>query len=178
MSGGKARPALSLVGYPEEVANAMGFVFGGTFVCDDAQTAKLITFSREIGCKSVTLDGDVYDPSGTLSGGSAPNSSGTLIKVQELIEAEGNLQDARNKLTHLEREEERLRSVRDKWRSASRELSVKEHELKLLQEQVSGSNASRVSRHWVVVVVTQSTDTTSSDRLVPTSRKPARRFLS
>ncbi|RPD56886.1 condensin complex subunit SMC2 [Lentinus tigrinus ALCF2SS1-7] len=144
MSGGKARPALSLVGYADEVANAMGFVFGGTFICDDADTAKLVTFSREIGCKSVTLDGDVYDPSGTLSGGSAPSSSGTLIKVQELIEAEGNLQDARNKLAQLEREEERLRSVRDKWRSASRELSVKEHELKLLQEQVNGSNASRI----------------------------------
>ncbi|KAI0704404.1 condensin complex subunit SMC2 [Cerioporus squamosus] len=136
MSGGKARPALSLVGYPDEVANAMSFVFGGTFICDDAQIAKMITFSREVGIKSVTLDGDVYDPSGTLSGGSAPNGSGILIKVQELLEAEGNLQDARNKLAHLEREEERTRSVRDKWRSVSRELSVKEHELKLLQEQI------------------------------------------
>lgn len=125
----------------------MSFVFGGTFICEDAQTAKMITFSADVGVKSVTLDGDVYDPSGTLSGGSAPNGSGILIKVQELLEAEFNLQDARSKLSHLEQEEERTRNVRDKWRSMSRELSVKEHELKLLQEQVSGSNASRVSNH-------------------------------
>ena len=95
--------------------------------------------------KCVTLDGDVYDPSGTLSGGAAPSGSGLLIKVQELIEAEGRLQDARNELAQLEREEERSKTVREKWRALARELSMKEHELTLLQEQVNNSNASRVS---------------------------------
>ncbi|KAI0739697.1 condensin complex subunit SMC2 [Daedaleopsis nitida] len=144
ISGGKARLAISLIGHPKEVANAMFFVFGGTFICEDAQTAKQITFSREVGVKSVTLDGDVYDPSGTLSGGAAPSSSGTLIKVQQLIEAEGNLQEARRKLDALEREEGRWRDAREKWKAFSRELNMKEHELKLLQEQVNGSNASRI----------------------------------
>lgn len=144
MSGGKARLAISLIGHPNEVANAMFYVFGGTFICEDAQTAKQITFSREVGVKSVTLDGDVYDPSGTLSGGAAPSSSGVLIKVQQLIEAEGNLQEARRKLEALEREEGRSRDAREKWKALSRELNMKEHELKLLQEQVNGSNASRV----------------------------------
>lgn len=145
ISGGKARLAISLIGYPEEVANAMFFVFGGTFVCEDAATAKQITFSREVGIKSVTLDGDVYDPSGTLSGGSAPSGSGVLIRVQELIQAEGNLQEARQRLAALERDEERLKGVRDTWRAYMRDLSIKEHELSLLQEQLNGSNASRVS---------------------------------
>lgn len=144
LSGGKARLAISLVGYSREVVNAMLYLFGGTFVCEDAATAKLITFSREVGVKSVTYDGDVYDPSGTLSGGSAPNSSGLLIKVQDLIETEGNLQAARSELAQLEGNEEHIRANRDKWRALSRELSMKEHELKLLQEQVEGSNASRV----------------------------------
>ena len=123
----------------------MFYVFGGTFICEDAETAKKVTFSREVGVKSVTYDGDVYDPSGTLSGGAAPTSSGVLVKVQDLIEAEGNLQQAVQKLSQLEREEERVRVVRDKWRSFSRDLSMKEHELTLLQEQVNNSNASRVS---------------------------------
>ncbi|CDO76576.1 hypothetical protein BN946_scf184950.g2 [Trametes cinnabarina] len=146
MTGGKARLALSLIGYPEEVVNAMFFVFGSTFICDDAETAKQVTFSREIGVRSVTLDGDVYDPSGTLSGGSAPNSSGVLLKVQELLEAEGNLQAARERLAVLEREDERIRGMRENWRALSRDLSIKEHELGLLEQQVNGSSASRVGQ--------------------------------
>ncbi|KAI0822104.1 condensin complex subunit SMC2 [Trametes gibbosa] len=146
LSGGKARLALSLVGYPEDVANAMFFVFGGTFICEDAATAKLITFSREVNVKSVTLDGDVYDPSGTLSGGSAPSGSGVLVRVQELIEAEARLQEARQRLAGLEREDERLSDVRDKWRAYMRDVSIKEHELSLLQEQLNGSNASRIGQ--------------------------------
>lgn len=124
----------------------MFYVFGGTFICEDAQTAKQITFSREVGVKSVTLDGDVYDPSGTLSGGSAPSGSGVLVQVQELIEAEGNLTQAREKLAKLEHAEARSQGVRDQWRDLSRELGLKEHELELLQKQVDASNASRVSR--------------------------------
>lgn len=149
MSGGKARLALSLIGYPEEVANAMFFVFGGTFICDDAATAKQITFSREVGIKSVTLDGDVYDPSGTLSGGSAPSSSGVLVRVQDLLQAEGNFQEAQQRLAALEREDERMKGVRDNWRAYMRDLNIKEHELNLLQEQLNGSNASRVSRVYM-----------------------------
>ncbi|KAI0367877.1 condensin complex subunit SMC2 [Pilatotrama ljubarskyi] len=146
ISGGKARLALSLIGYPEEVANAMFFVFGSTFICEDAATAKQITFSREVGVKSVTLDGDVYDPSGTLSGGAAPSGSGVLIQVQKLLEAEANLQEARQRLVALEREDERTKAIREKWRASTRELSIKEHELNLLQEQLNGSNASRIGQ--------------------------------
>ena len=123
----------------------MAYVFGGTFVCDDAATAKRITFSQDVGIKSVTLDGDVYDPSGTLSGGSAPNSSGILVKVQVLLEAEGNLQDAIARQSALELEEKRTSDVRNHWFNLSRELTIKEHELNLLQEQLNGSNAARVS---------------------------------
>ena len=88
----------------------------------------------------------MYDPSGTLSGGSAPSGSGVLVQVQELIEAEGNLTQAREKLAKLEHAEARSQGVRDQWRDLSRELGLKEHELELLQKQVDASNASRVSR--------------------------------
>ena len=122
----------------------MFYVFGGTFVCDDAATAKQITFSKEVGVKSVTLDGDVYDPSGTLSGGAAPNSSGILVKVQQLLEVEGRLQEARQRLAQLEDEERRGSATRQQWRGLANTLKVKEHELGLKQQQVDGSNASRV----------------------------------
>jgi structural maintenance of chromosome 2 len=124
----------------------MAYVFGDTFICSDAETAKSVTFSREVGgVKSVTLEGDVYDPSGTLSGGSVPSSSGILVKVQELMNIERKLVEAQGKLKTLEQEEQRSREARDKWKSFIHELEIEEHGMKLLEEQVGGSNASRVS---------------------------------
>ena len=149
LAGDKARVALSLIGYPEEVANAMNYVFGETLICDDAASAKLVTFSREVGgVKSVTLDGDVYDPSGTLSGGAAPSSSGVLVRVQELLDAERQLGEAVGRLQVLEEEEQRSRRAREQWRGLAKELELKEHELTLLEQQVAGSSSARVSFHF------------------------------
>lgn len=143
LAGDKARLALSLVGYGEEVANAMNYVFGETLICDDAESAKLVTFSS-VSVKSVTIDGDVYDPSGTLSGGAAPSGSGTLIRVQELLDAERKLGEAKGRLQILEQEEQRTRQSREQWRQLAKEVELKEHELVLLEQQVSGSNSARV----------------------------------
>jgi structural maintenance of chromosome 2 len=123
----------------------MAFVFSDTLICDDAESAKLVTFSREVGVRSVTLDGDVYDPSGMLSGGSAPSGSGVLVKVQELLEVEGRLREAKKTLEDLEKEEQKGRKGREEWKKLVRELEIKEHEMKLLEEQVEGSNAMRVN---------------------------------
>ena len=103
----------------------MSYVFGDTFICDDAATAKLVTFSAEVGgAKSVTFDGDVYDPSGTLSGGSTPSSSGILIKVQELMDMERKLREAQGKLSALEQEEAKSRRTRRPGPLSSSSISM------------------------------------------------------
>jgi len=61
--------ALSLVGFKSELQPAMEYVFGSSFVCKDMDAAKQVTFDERINKKSVTLDGDSFDPSGTLTGG-------------------------------------------------------------------------------------------------------------
>lgn len=145
LAPGKVHQALSLVSYKDEVANAIAYVFSDNLICADAESAKQVTFSRDVGVRSVTLDGDVYDPSGTLSGGSAPSGSGILIKVQELMQIWQKLQAARGQLEALEREEVRGKKVREEWRGLKRDLEMREHEAKLMEQQVQGSNAARVS---------------------------------
>lgn len=145
LAPGKVDLALSLVGYPDDVEKAMGFVFGSTFVCKDSETAKKVTFSKEIGgARSVTLEGDVYEPSGTLSGGAAPTSNGVLVKAQELLDVERRLGEAKGRLDALERKNEKDSGRRERWKTATRDLQIKQHEKKLFEEQLSGSNASRV----------------------------------
>ena len=146
ISQGKAELALSLIGYPDEVDAAMSYVFGDTLICTDAESAKAVTFNREVGVRSVTVDGDVYDPSGTLSGGAAPSGSGILKKVQELQGVTKKLREAQVRLDGLEGEMRRSEREREAWKKMAAELELKEHEKRLLEEQVEGSNAARVSR--------------------------------
>jgi structural maintenance of chromosome 2 len=126
------------------VAEAIAFVFNDTLICDDPASAQAVTFAREVGVRSVTLDGDVYEPSGTMSGGAAPSGSGVLVRAQELRAAEERVAGAKRTLVALEREEAAGRAARDAWRARTRELEIKEHELRLLEEQVGSSNAARV----------------------------------
>lgn len=142
LSADKAHPALSLIGYPHEVARAMSYVFGDTIVCADAQTANAVTFGAKV--RSVTLAGDQYDPSGTLSGGAAPSGNGVLTRVQELVEAERKAGEAQGRLRELERGEEAGRERRERWKALQRELEIKEHETKLVEDQIGGSNAARL----------------------------------
>lgn len=79
-----------------------------------------------------------------MSGGAAPSGSGILVRAQELREAEERVVKARGRLEALEHEQVARRAARETWRARTRELEIKEHELRLLQEQVGSSNAARV----------------------------------
>lgn len=142
---GKVDLALDLVGCAEDVSAAMAYVFGDTFVCSDKQAAQAVTFNKNIGVKSVTLEGDVYDPSGTLSGGAAPSSSGILVKVQELKEIEVEIQQHKSIVDEISKELTTAKKTIDAFRKDKRDLDLRSHEVRLLEEQVSGSNATKVS---------------------------------
>ncbi|KAJ7195092.1 condensin complex subunit SMC2 [Mycena pura] len=141
LSEGKVRTALSLVRYPANVVKAVEFVFSDTLICDTPQVAEKVTFSDAVRVRSVTMAGDVYDPSDSLSGGSAPRTSGILVRVQELMEAEKNLEKAKMDLRELENTLSKSQKTRDEWRARVKELDMKEHELNLVEQQMQGSNA-------------------------------------
>lgn len=67
--------ALSLIGYEKDLKAAMEFVFGSVFVCSDMNSAKKVTFDEKVMKKSVTMDGDSFDPAGTLTGGTCSSMS-------------------------------------------------------------------------------------------------------
>jgi len=75
------KTALSLVNYKAQLQPAMEYVFGNSFVCKDMDCAKQVTFDDRINKKSVTLDGDVFDPAGTLTGGRAESECLLVVPV-------------------------------------------------------------------------------------------------
>lgn len=144
LAPGKVDLALSLIGYDNEVSAAMEYVFGSTLVCEDAETAKKVTFDAAVRMKSVTFDGDVYDPSGTLSGGSSPNSSGVLVTLQRLNELNHQLSALEKELSELQALMGKERKKLDSARRLKQELDLKNHEVKLTEDQIGGNSSSSV----------------------------------
>ena len=144
LAPGKVDLALSLVGYDDQVSAAMEYVFGSTLVCEDADTAKKVTFDPAVRMKSVTLEGDVYDPSGTLSGGSSPNSSGVLVTLQKLNEISNELDVREAELSDLQATIAQEKTKMAHARKAKQELDLKSHEIKLTEEQISGNSSSSI----------------------------------
>ena len=141
---GKVNLALSLVGYDEEVSAAMEYVFGNTLICADSETAKQVTFDPSVRMRSITLEGDAYDPSGTLSGGSAPNSSGVLVTLQKLNLLTRQLNEAEATLKQLQVKISKEKSKLDKAKQIKQALDLKAHEIKLADEQIGSNSASSI----------------------------------
>ena len=136
--------ALSLVGYDAEVNAAMEYVFGSTLICQDPTTAKCVTFDPAVRMKSVTLEGDVYDPAGTLSGGSAPQSSGVLVTLQKLHEINSELKECSKSLSKLQGNMARGKHQMDAAHKIQQDLDLKNHEIKLTEEQINSNSSSSI----------------------------------
>ena len=150
LAPGKVDLALSLIGYDDEVSAAMEYVFGSTLVCEDAETAKRVTFDPAVRMKSVTLEGDVYDPSGTLSGGSSPNSSGVLVTLQKLNVLNKELTVQEGQLQELQAQMAKEKKKLDSARKTKQELDLKAHEIKLTEEQIGGNSSSSVRSSRII----------------------------
>ncbi|KAJ6393911.1 hypothetical protein OIU77_023198 [Salix suchowensis] len=150
-----AELALSLVCYDEELKTAMEYVFGSTFVCKSTDAAKEVAFSREIRTPSVTLEGDIFQPSGLLTGGSRtyylfkfalneafkvlhiPSVTGgegyLLRQLHELAEAESNLLLHQRRLSEIEAKITELLPVHKKFLDLKKQLELKLYDLSLFQ---------------------------------------------
>ncbi|SCV01128.1 LANO_0F10264g1_1 [Lachancea nothofagi CBS 11611] len=131
LAPGNVELALNLIGYQEEVSRAMEFIFGTSLICKDAESAKKVTFHPQVRARSITLQGDVYDPEGTLSGGSRNNNSSILIDIQKynaLSKIVMNLEADLNKTT---KEIEQYSEMSATTKSIQHDLNLATHKLHL-----------------------------------------------
>mmetsp|Transcript_50030 Transcript_50030/g.160046 ORF Transcript_50030/g.160046 Transcript_50030/m.160046 type:complete len:1214 (-) Transcript_50030:205-3846(-) len=138
-SGGELHCALEIIGFQREVESAMRYVFGGMLVCDTPETAKQVSFHPNVRVKSVTKEGDLYDPAGTITGGSAPKGGNILMKLQELSNLEQQVQKQRQDFEKIRGQLERSRAAASQYESVERDLKCKEHEVALIEERISRS---------------------------------------
>ncbi|CCC70262.1 hypothetical protein NCAS_0E01920 [Naumovozyma castellii] len=143
---GKVELALNLIGYDDEVSRAMEFIFGGSLVCQDANTAKKVTFHPQIRTRSITLDGDVYDPEGTLSGGSRNNTNNLLINIQTYNESCQTLKKLRYELDDIVSLLRAQEATSQKTKLLQNNLNLAQHKLHLAQRALEDNSATQIIR--------------------------------
>ncbi|NWY29493.1 SMC2 protein, partial [Pheucticus melanocephalus] len=140
--------ALSLIGYESELQKAMEYVFGTTLVCNNMDNAKKVTFDKRIMTRSVTLDGDVFDPQGTLHGGNCwfysynTNnivSAPILSKLQEVKDVELELKKKESELEAVENELASLKKVAERYQQLKQQWEMKSEEAELLHKKLCQS---------------------------------------
>lgn len=146
---GKVNLALDLIGYEKEVEKAMQYVFGSTLICADSDSARAVAFNPSIRVTTVTLEGDVYDPNGTLSGGSSRKGKGneddTLIvgiqKVNELIKQQAVL---KKELDALQQQIQQENQTASECRTLKKEFDLKRHEVALAEKKLSSGPTAQI----------------------------------
>ncbi|KAG5551429.1 hypothetical protein RHGRI_009747 [Rhododendron griersonianum] len=109
---GNAEVALSLVGYAEELK---------------------VAFTNEIGTPSVTLEGDIFQPSGLLTGGSRKGGGDLLRQLHALAEAESELSVHQKTLSVIEAKISELLPLDKKFKDLKAQLELKSYDLSLFQ---------------------------------------------
>lgn len=78
----KCLNALNAITFDRKYEKAFKHIFSGFFLFEDSEQASRCCFERKVLC--VTLDGTVYDPKGTLTGGKS-NFKYSVTKLSELM---------------------------------------------------------------------------------------------
>lgn len=138
-----AHLAIDLVGFDAEVESAMKYVFGKTIVCRDMESAKRVAFDKQIRTRTVTLDGEIFDPRGTLTGGSMPSSGSMLLKLRELQAAEQELALEEQRLDDINQKISQMEKVNKQQGGLVQERERMVHALELLRNRVKNSSSAQ-----------------------------------
>ena len=143
---GEALPAIEAVEFADQIAAAIEYVFGTTFLCDGSEIGKRITFNPNLTdnqkVRSITNEGDVYDPKGSLTGGDSGGRGG--LKVLSSIFAFENicvdLSEIQAQTETLQGERQRMQSYKEGFEKATRELSNASHSLSLVESKLKATS--------------------------------------
>ena len=143
---GNVATALSLIRYPPHLAPVMEFVFGGVLVCPTLDQARLVAFHPGVEKRTITYDGDMFDPQGTLSGGSRGGGSGggLLVRVAQWRAAENAASEALARCRALQEAREAAVARSRRRVDLTESLDRARHQLALIETNLRQSDTHRL----------------------------------
>jgi len=125
--------ALDLVRFDAKYAEIYSNLLGRVVIADDLNNAVKIAKKHDHKYKIVTLDGQVMNPGGSMTGGSAASTAGVLSRANELRQLDGRINKCDAEFAKARREHSEC--VREKT-AAEYELNTALAELRAAQEDV------------------------------------------
>ncbi|NCE65639.1 chromosome segregation protein SMC [Pseudoflavonifractor sp. 524-17] len=128
----------SVISFPPEYTDIFSYLLGRTVLVEDLDQAVAMAKKYRHRFKIVTLDGQVMNAGGSMTGGSATRSAGILSRANELVRLRGEAQalDRRRAQAEKEREERRRQTAaaRCELEHARGELRLQEDAIVKLEE--------------------------------------------
>ena len=90
----------------------VGYLLGRTLVVDNIDTGTVIARKYQQSLRIVTLEGELINPGGSMTGGAFKNSSNLLSRRREIEEFEKTVRQLKKEMDEFEAESDRLRQVR------------------------------------------------------------------
>ncbi len=124
--------AQDIVTYDSKYSGIVGSVLGGTVVVDNIDNAIAMAAKCGHKFKIVTLEGEVMQPGGAMSGGSSGRNSGFLSRAAEIETLSIEIDDINKKLKDIDSEKEKssakLQDLAQKAEESRKALSEKSEE--------------------------------------------------
>lgn len=118
--------ALSCIEFARELQPAMNFYFGNVLICKDMNVAKKLAYDNKIMRKCVTLEGDVCDPHGVVSGGSAPKSGSLLVKLNDIKPVQSSLDEKIKSLESINRQADQVAGAARQFAKLKEDYDLKQ----------------------------------------------------
>lgn len=138
------QPALTLLDFPNEITPAITWVFGQIFVCKDMETARKVAFHERIMKKCVTLEGDLFDPAGTLSGGAPAKSGSIILKLEELKEIQNELNKKEQLLRNVETTLSNIAQIAEKHATLKQKYDLLTYEIDMIRQRLQQTSHHKI----------------------------------
>ena len=131
--------ASQLVSAGKEYESLLAQLLGKTVVVDHIDHAIAIGRKYRQSVRMVTLEGELFNPGGSMTGGAFKNSSNLLGRRREIEELESNVKMLKNDMDKMQRSIEENRSRRNVLRDTNAEISDR------IREQCVVQNTARMN---------------------------------
>ena len=164
VSNGDAKLALSLVTSDPDVESVMRYVFGKAFVCSSGAVAREVAFDKNVLANCVTVEGDMLNPGGLLTGGSRGGQASVLKKLHAMYEAEAEKADAERAFSGIRAELARAKKALDALADLEADADAAEHALGLVRAKLEGSEAHQLAEKVVELTNVVASETEAAEK--------------
>uniref|UniRef100_A0A0N4ZSV1 Structural maintenance of chromosomes protein n=1 Tax=Parastrongyloides trichosuri TaxID=131310 RepID=A0A0N4ZSV1_PARTI len=134
--------AIDLITFNPKYKPAMEHLFGSVLVCSNANVAKDLCFNPNIRHRCVTLDGDDYNPSGILTGGSSKQTTGSFLRNILSAKSLKETYDSKNcEFLEIKKKLLSFEKYHEEYKKIEADVNQKKLKLNELRYNIEGSRA-------------------------------------